>query len=113
MANSRNQFIKESFIDSQSTTMHDRTTKEATQNITTTFVTWKGPITDGKGKGADMVSDDLEAHIVVIWIIGFTRNLFNFTNNRHKEVCFKVGFCPLKDRRKAFQTSARINILIW
>ena len=109
----RNQFIKEGLINPQSAAMHNRSTKEAAKNIAPTLIAWQGPITDGKGKSTDMVSDDLKAHVVAIWIVSFARNFFDFTNDRHKEVSFKVSFCPLNDRRKTFQTSAGIDILIW
>ena len=61
----------------------------------------------------DVVSDNLEAHVVAILVVDFTRQFLNFTNDRHEEVCFKVSFRPLDHRYQTLQTSARIDVLVW
>ena len=94
-SNSWNQFVKERFVDTQFLAMHRSTTEETTKDIATSFISWKSPITNRKWKRTDVVCNDLEAHIVAIWIVGFSRHLFHFTDDWHEEVCFKVSLSPL------------------
>ena len=61
----------------------------------------------------DVVSDDLEAHVVAILVINLSRQFLHFTNDRHEEVCFKVSLSTLDNRYQTLQTSARINVLVW
>ena len=39
---------------------------------------------------------------VAIWIISFTRQFFDFANDWHEEVCFKVCFSPLHNGYQTF-----------
>ena len=113
LPNGWNQFIQEGSFDPQFLTMHGSTTEETTKNVTASFITWKSPITNRKWKRTDVVSNHLEAHVIAIWIIGLTRHLFHFTDDWHEEVCFKVGLRSLDNGYQTFQTSARINVLVW
>ena len=45
-----NKFVQESIRNTETTAVHYGTTEKTTKDITTTFITWKSAITDGKGQ---------------------------------------------------------------
>ena len=112
LADSWHEFVKERLIDTQLLTVHRSATEQAAKHITTPFISRKRAVADCKGERANVVGNDLEAHIVSVLVVDLARQFLYFADNRHEKVGFKVSFSPLNNRHQALETCARINIFM-
>ena len=111
--NSLNNLIQERTVHTQELTVTGGTTEQAAQNIAAAFVGRLYSVSNHKGRCADMVGDNTQAHIGLIALtVGSAGNIGNVVGNVHNRVHIEQRVYILADNSQTLQTHTGIDVLL-
>ena len=100
-------------VDTQKLAMTGGTTEQTAQNIAPTLVRRQNAVSDHKGGGTDMVSDDTQGDIPLLALpVAGTRQLRDLVGDVHYRIYIEQGVDILTSHSQTLQTHTRVDVLL-